>query len=282
MDCNKCMDYMSPALDGALTEDEMLAFQAHLDQCQTCADEYAFYQSIQGQLMAAGEDEVPIPEGFHETLMEKIHSVDEMDQSTVDATTSGTVKFKVARRYYNVAAVFVMVVVLALFGINNMDWFRGSSDLAVTESANEMTGSSEEATSADTEMITESAMVEEVSEEAGSALDRSLMAVSEYSEDSALDEQAAVAVTFEESMDSGTVTEEETVMTAVYEEDARLSRESSGDTKSTKSLQMNASEFSGSEYESHPLADSPILWFVIIGGFVGVIAVSVVWIVKKS
>ena len=64
MTCADAMGLLSPYLDGVLTGTEMLALQAHLDQCAGCLREYGSLRQTQRLLMSVGRVQAPTDLGL--------------------------------------------------------------------------------------------------------------------------------------------------------------------------------------------------------------------------
>lgn len=125
MTCKECNEQMSLSLDNLLSDKEQQALNDHLRDCPQCQEDYALYQSIYDGLGAI--EEVPLPDDFHDNLMSKIHGLSpraEGASSTAEAVKTPEVipfhKRFINRRYGNVAAVFVLVVVFALVGVTTL------------------------------------------------------------------------------------------------------------------------------------------------------------------
>ena len=44
--CDKCEEMMQPYLDHVLTEEERVAAESHLDECESCRRRYRFEESL--------------------------------------------------------------------------------------------------------------------------------------------------------------------------------------------------------------------------------------------
>ena len=64
MKCGDAKGLLSPYLDGAVTGTEMLAVQAHLDQCAACMREYKLLRQTQQLLMSVGRVQEPADLGL--------------------------------------------------------------------------------------------------------------------------------------------------------------------------------------------------------------------------
>lgn len=141
MDCNRSNELISLSLDDMLTDQEQIELNEHLESCDQCKEDYTLYQSIQEGL---GEiEEVELPVGFHEELMGRIEktSVDPVQEDKVTPLWQ-----RLNRRYINVAAAFVLVVVFALIGFDALEEGRNSSDMAMPEMAVEKAAVMEDST----------------------------------------------------------------------------------------------------------------------------------------
>ncbi len=70
MDCDKYLELLSARLDGALTEGEERALEAHLSACPDCRAAGAQLAALQGAFPET--EEVPAPEGFARGVMDRI------------------------------------------------------------------------------------------------------------------------------------------------------------------------------------------------------------------
>lgn len=123
MTCKECNEQMSLSLDNLLSDEEQQALNDHLRDCPQCQEDYALYQSIYDGLGAI--EEVPLPEDFHEGLMMKIHGLSQDEAASPTPEMLKTPKItplhrRFSRRYGNVAAVFVLVVIFALVGVSTL------------------------------------------------------------------------------------------------------------------------------------------------------------------
>jgi len=103
--------YVDEMLDDAT---EKAAFEAHIASCADCRAEYEAIRDMLGALKTLPE--LPLPEGFHEKMMEGVRAAAQPTLSTKTAKTARVVSFPSLRwRSYASAAAGVLV---ALFGIS--------------------------------------------------------------------------------------------------------------------------------------------------------------------
>ena len=143
MDCKKSSDLMTLALDQGLNKEETKEFHAHLENCDTCREDYELYQSIKADLNEIGT-EVDLPDGFHKTLMHRIHHESATDPVDVPAKVTPLWR-RMNRRTMNVAAMFALVVVFALIGVRGLNNLGVSDEAAVMNEMPEMDMAKEDA-----------------------------------------------------------------------------------------------------------------------------------------
>jgi mycothiol system anti-sigma-R factor len=66
-DCDGCEQMMQPYLDRALTEEQRLEAEAHLDDCSYCRKRYRFEETLRVYVRQAVEEE-PMPPELKERL----------------------------------------------------------------------------------------------------------------------------------------------------------------------------------------------------------------------
>ena len=69
MDCEKALELMSAELDGACTEQERAALQAHLDACADCRETFRQLHALDEALQDA---QLEPPQALHDTVMRQI------------------------------------------------------------------------------------------------------------------------------------------------------------------------------------------------------------------
>jgi mycothiol system anti-sigma-R factor len=57
--CAHCEEMMQPYLDHVLTDEEMAAAEAHLDECEQCRRRYKFEESLRIYVRKAVTEEMP-------------------------------------------------------------------------------------------------------------------------------------------------------------------------------------------------------------------------------
>lgn len=70
MNCDRCSELMSYAIDDVLNEEEKMDFQKHLDSCDHCKEEYLEMKNIMSMIHELPE--VEVPDGFREKWTEVI------------------------------------------------------------------------------------------------------------------------------------------------------------------------------------------------------------------
>ncbi|HZC75474.1 MAG TPA: zf-HC2 domain-containing protein [Gaiellaceae bacterium] len=57
--CAHCEEMMQPYLDHVLTDAEMAAAEAHLDECEQCRRRYRFEESLRIYVRKAADEQMP-------------------------------------------------------------------------------------------------------------------------------------------------------------------------------------------------------------------------------
>lgn len=73
MNCRECMDNLDLYIDGALSEAEEKALEKHIEECESCKEEYEALAGIIAGLQSLEEE--ALPEGFDESLREKLEQI---------------------------------------------------------------------------------------------------------------------------------------------------------------------------------------------------------------
>lgn len=114
MNCRDVQGLISPYIDHQLNEEELKDFLEHINRCPSCREELELTQTLMESLSTL-EEEVEVPEGFHEDLMDRLQSYQVMNNKT---------KKRFPFRYVaSIAAVFVLV---ASLGVMNGLWNNSS------------------------------------------------------------------------------------------------------------------------------------------------------------
>jgi anti-sigma factor (TIGR02949 family) len=58
--CAHCEEMMQPYMDHALTDEEMVQAEAHLDQCDYCRKRYRFEESLRIYVRQAAAEQMPV------------------------------------------------------------------------------------------------------------------------------------------------------------------------------------------------------------------------------
>lgn len=102
MNCKKVQELLSAYIDNECTNEEQEFIKSHLKTCKNCTDEYNLIREI---VKITNElDELDVPDGFHDDLMNKIHEM------SPNLYFSKLIKF-----YQNttrVAAIFIFVIMV--------------------------------------------------------------------------------------------------------------------------------------------------------------------------
>lgn len=115
MECKKCQSMISLYVDQQLNAEEIKDFEAHIAVCPECKEELEFMQNIMMHVHDL-DDERELPSDFHESLMDKIDSI----QTKKEATPIN--RFTKIRKYYSAfAAAFVAILIFGFIGITNLD-----------------------------------------------------------------------------------------------------------------------------------------------------------------
>lgn len=102
---NEIKENIALYYDGILSEAEIAEIDAHVENCETCREELEIYRYLHQEMQL---DDLPLPSDFHEDLMSRIKNE--------------TPSRKVVSKYYrfspyaNLAATFVLVILLSLIG----------------------------------------------------------------------------------------------------------------------------------------------------------------------
>lgn len=81
MNCEKCLENLSPYIDHALASSEGDAVKNHLAQCPACQE--AYMQLVQIVAKVGNMGEVTVPKGLHEAVMMQIQAEQVQQQKTV-------------------------------------------------------------------------------------------------------------------------------------------------------------------------------------------------------
>lgn len=73
MNCRECMDNLDLYIDGAFSEAEEKALEKHIEECESCKEEYEALAGIIAGLQSLEEE--ALPEGFDESLREKLEQI---------------------------------------------------------------------------------------------------------------------------------------------------------------------------------------------------------------
>lgn len=190
MACLDRQEQISAYIDGELASHEMHEMTEHLKKCEHCRDYYLELKSI---IESVNElEELPLPSGFHEQLMERLLEEKQPTHS-----------WRFNYRMVNVAAIFLFVVVFAVIGINQLGQFQ------MKKSASPEAVSSEMATTTDTETETTTTMTM-MSESADIATENDVEATTEA--------EATVEATAEATAEDTAEIENKMMMDATNEE----------------------------------------------------------------
>lgn len=308
MDCNRSNELMSLAIDQMIQTEDLVELEKHLLTCETCKEEFELLQNIQKSLVIIGTEEAELPSGFHAELMQSINDLEvQAHEEMVTMEKVIPLWRRIDRRYMNVAAVMVMVVVFALIGVNNLDNIRQSNDSVVMEKATSTESAKEESVDSPAPMM-EAAVEEEV------AMD---MEKSEDKEMAAEAPEAALMMEVDETTTEVTVTEEITSVMEVTEEVAsepvlesipseendatavtyqgeaadseatgaesnkQLARESMEAEKTPRSVENTIDVALEVNIPDNNKAVPDGLGLIIFGGFLGMMVISILYVLRK-
>lgn len=123
--CDIALEWISASLDGALTEEEQTALDAHLAECAACS---ALYAELCALHTAAAElEELSAPAGFTDTVMAAIAAESAQDKS--DNVIPFTAKRKTRAPWKRWAASAAAVAIVAL-GAVSIPSLSGNMELA--------------------------------------------------------------------------------------------------------------------------------------------------------
>ncbi len=105
MNCAEIQELLSVYIDEACTHSEALDVEDHLNTCPECMKEYVWLKKIVEELNDL--DEIDVPEGFHEELMQKIQG---------EASTKKRFP-RFSYRYSIIAASLCLTVIFGLLGV---------------------------------------------------------------------------------------------------------------------------------------------------------------------
>ncbi|KUG02351.1 hypothetical protein ASZ90_020304 [hydrocarbon metagenome] len=72
MNCKEAKNFISPYMDGELEGNSALEFIAHLEECESCRQSYQEMVQISGLFRSAGKTIIPAPDGFKDSVMQRI------------------------------------------------------------------------------------------------------------------------------------------------------------------------------------------------------------------
>ena len=102
MDCDRCLELMSQALDGPLDPARQEELAAHLNLCPRCA---ALYRQMQEQSAALRSLDPPFPEGLHQRILDHLPPQERPQQKS---------KLVYLRRWGALAACLAVVAALGI------------------------------------------------------------------------------------------------------------------------------------------------------------------------
>lgn len=137
MKCRECLESLDLYIDGALSEAEEKAVENHIGECESCKTEFEALSDIIAGLQSLEEE--PLPEGFDESLREKLEQI--------SLPASQTSKIRGLKPYRWMAYIAASLLVLA--GSYAVFENAGVPDKSVSELSMKAEDSSE-ATAADT------------------------------------------------------------------------------------------------------------------------------------
>ncbi|WP_157950038.1 anti-sigma factor family protein [Vallitalea okinawensis] len=118
MNCNEIRDLISLYIDDELNTTEQIQFEEHIASCEACKYELEMLKEIVGTL---NETEItPLPNDFHEDLMEKIHEI-ERENHEIKEQNNKFVSFlsQLFKKKFMVPAVSIACIMLLLVVARN-------------------------------------------------------------------------------------------------------------------------------------------------------------------
>lgn len=131
--CDQCMENLSSYIDGELSIDQAEIIEAHLKECDSCANEHAVLKAI---ISACSELEEELPEGFETSLHKRLEKAKEEAQAKRNAVGK-------IRLYSQIAAGFVVIIAFGfvvrsgLFNASKLSGNAQARDMAAPRSATE-------------------------------------------------------------------------------------------------------------------------------------------------
>lgn len=110
MNCKDVKNLISPYIDGELSGSSTDEVKLHIDACPDCRQTYAEYLQISSLFKVMGKNITPAPEGFKDSVMERI-----MENQKVVSLPLGR---RLSRSWKQIAATAAAVAVLAFSGFN--------------------------------------------------------------------------------------------------------------------------------------------------------------------
>ncbi len=105
MNCKEAKNFISPYMDGELEGNSALMFIAHLEECESCRQNYQEMMQISSLFRSAGKNIIPAPDGFKDSVMQRI--------TEKPGTGRSAVLVRLKRSWKKMAASAAAVVLLA-------------------------------------------------------------------------------------------------------------------------------------------------------------------------
>ncbi|MGL4791624.1 MAG: DUF4349 domain-containing protein, partial [Anaerotignaceae bacterium] len=137
MDCNRASELMNLYIDSMINKEEKELLLQHLKACNCCAEEFEF---IKDMVKSLNEEEfLPLPENYHEELMEKIN------ETKIEKLEVAFKRKRNWRKYTTVAAAALAVIVVGGIGLNSGSLNKSSLEYGNGVSARNSMGTTDAA-----------------------------------------------------------------------------------------------------------------------------------------
>lgn len=138
MNCTQWNNQLDDYMDNTLSSEARSAFEAHMASCSACKETFELFMTLTSALDAT--EEVDLPDGFHEGLMDQIKSLDKTTAKEKQSDKVVPFRKRMPKSFINIAAGLILVTVLALFGMDQFN-MKLSEEMTSSESSQEMADS---------------------------------------------------------------------------------------------------------------------------------------------
>ena len=125
--CNYYKELISPYIDNMLSQDEKKDFEAHINSCDDCKQEFEMLKTILGSVNGFEEE---VPETFKEELHSKLINISTENNKDTYIKKNRVIKYASA-----IAACVLIILTFSLF-MNNFNKNYSSMDISKSESMN--------------------------------------------------------------------------------------------------------------------------------------------------